>query len=398
MTRRAFYQRLFYRGALSRTVAPPSAYRDDIIGGNTLITGANRVLGYAIAMRMIADALTDPEQQKEVLAKYRPIMQEIADAQGKFSGGFPVLGEGDQYQGRGIHYDAGYTRTHMDWLVVGVRQTGDPLLVQMLRRYQTVFEAAMNEQGLGILPMVSERHQGSSPVRLILPDATYQVGLKYQLPIIAQWGYNVSQAAWAGAGQARSNHFATAANARGYTLGAHMSILLDDLEAHPEPRDPGYLFPRQFPLWSTRTYSKAGQLLRTSKMTFLPQGPQLSDYRIEVGEYPVTVGVPVVVKSAGPVTAVAHRLSGWPRLLPAGAAFQVSGGAKARGRLGKPLKLKLRKETHLVITGPDTVLPPEMGGERVPFRAEFTLTPDRAGQTVELTVLGGTVPYQYKVN
>lgn len=395
MTRRDFYQRMFYRGAMARTIATPSAYRDDIIGGNTLVNGANRVLGYAIAMRMIADVLTDPEKKKEVMEKYGPIMQEIADAQGKFSGGFPVLGEGDKYQGRGIHYDAGYTRTHMDWLVVGARQTGDPLLVQMLRKYQTVFEAAMNEEGMGILPMISERHQGNSPVKIILPDATYQIGIKYKLPIITQWGYNVSQAAWGDPGKPRGNFFASASNARGYTLGAHHSILLDDLDPQPVPRDLGYLFPRQFPLWSTLAYSKEGQLQRTSVMTFNPDDTQTSDYRIEIGEYPVTVGVPVIVRSTGKVTAVARKLSGWPKLLPEGAVIKISGGATAKGRIGKPIKLKLQKETQIIITGPDTVLPPEMGGERLPFRAEFTLTPEQPGQTVELTVLRGTVPYQY---
>jgi hypothetical protein len=93
MTRRDFYLRMFYRGAMARTVATPSAYRDDIIGGNTLVNGANRVMGYAIAMRMIADVLPDAQRKNQVLEKFGPIMREIADAQGKFSGGFPVLGE-----------------------------------------------------------------------------------------------------------------------------------------------------------------------------------------------------------------------------------------------------------------------------------------------------------------
>lgn len=397
MTRRNFYQRMFYRGAMARTIATPSAYRDDIIGGNTLVNGANRVLGYAIAMRMISDVLADEDQKKHVLDKFGPIMQEIAEAQGKFSGGFPVLGEGDKHKGKGIHYDAGYTRTHMDWLVVGARQTADPLLVQILSKYQTVFEAAMNEEGTGILPMISERHQGDSPVKIILPDATYQIGLKYKLPIIAQWGYNVSQAAWADPSTTRGNFFASGANARGYTLGAHHSILLDDLDREPEPKDPGYLFPRQFPLWSTRAYSKEGQLQRTSAMTFYPDGTQTSDYRIEVGEYPVTVGVPVMLKSPGKVTAVASKLSGWPKLLPKGASIQISGDVKAKGKIGQPIKLKLKKETRITVTGPDTVLPAEFGKEKIPFIAEFTLTGEKEGQPVEITIFGGTTPYQYTV-
>lgn len=394
MTRRDFYLRMFYRGAMARTVATPSAYRDDIIGGNTLVNGANRVMGYAIAMRMIADVLPDAQRKNQVLEKFGPIMREIADAQGKFSGGFPVLGEGDQYSGKGIHYDAGYTRTHMDWLVVGARQTGDPLLVQILQKYQTVFEAAMDQRGLGILPMISERHQGNSPVRIILPDATYQIGVKYKLPIIAQWGYNASRAAWEDPGKGRGNFFASGSNARGYTLGAHHSILLDDLVADPEPEDPGYLFPREFPLWTTRTYSKDGALQRTSTMVFFPDGRQHTDYRIEVGEYPVTVGVPVMIKSEGKVTAVANSLSGWPKLLPEDATLVATGDASAKIKLGKPFRIKLKKETRLVITGPETVLPSEFGGEKIPFRAEFTLTPDKPGQSVEITVLRGTTDYK----
>lgn len=397
MTRREFYQRMFYRGAMARTIATPSAYRDDIIGGNTLVNGANRVLGYAIAMRMIADVLTDQKQKQTVLEKFGPIMQEIADAQGKFSGGFPVLGEGDKHQGKGIHYDAGYTRTHMDWLIVGARQTGDPLLVQILRKYQTVFEAAMNEEGMGILPMISERHQGNSPVKIILPDATYQIGLKYGLPVIAQWGYNVSKAAWGEPGRTSGNFFASGANARGYTLGAHHSILLDDLEREPRPKDPGYLFPRQFPLWTTRAFSKDGKLQHTSTMTFHPDGTQTSDYRIEVGEYPVTVGVPVTVKSDGPVTAVAVELSGWPKLLTHGASISFSGDVKAKGNVGKPIRLKLKKETRILITGAHTILPAEFGGAKIPFKAEFIVIPEKAGQVVELTVLNGTTPYQYTI-
>jgi hypothetical protein len=397
MTRREFCQRMFYRAAMARTAATPTYYRDDIIGGNTLISGANRVLGYAIAMRMVADVIYNPEWKKEVMDMYTPIMQEIADAQGKYSGGFPLLGEGDRFQGRGIHYDAGYTRTHMDWLVVGALQTGDPLMVEMLRKYQTVFEAAMNEHGVGIFRMVSERGTGTSPVSLILPDATYQVGVKYNLPVIAQWGFNCSQRAWAESKYSPRNHFTFASGARGYSLGAHISILQDDMLEEPIPKDMGYLFPRQFPLWSTRIYSKEGELLRTSVMNFRADGTQVSDYHIGIGEYPETIGVPVMIKSSGSVTAIAKKLSGWPKLLPERAKIQMSGGINARGVTGKLFTVTLEKETTIVVKGPDTKLPAELGGEKKPFLAEFTLTPEKAGQIVEITILAGTMPYTYKL-
>jgi hypothetical protein len=393
MSRREFCRRMFYRGAMARAIVPVSEHRDDIIGGNTLVTGANRVLGYAIAMRMVADALTDDARCAEVLAAYQPVMQEIADAQGRFSGGFPVLGEGDRYGGRGIHYDAGYVRTHMDWLVLGVRRTGDPLLVEVLRRYQTVFEAAMDERGLAILPLVSERSRRSRSVSLILPDATAQIGMEYELPVIAQWGYNCGMPVWENWEERPGNHFSYASHGRGYGLAAHTSILVDDIEAEPVPRGLGYVFPRQFPIWSSRLYTKDGELVRTSTIRIHPDGTTEDDFRIDVGEYPVTVGVPVLVKAHdGTVTASADLLSGWPRLLPPDAPVEISGDVSAEGRIGQALSLKLDGPTHIVVTGPDVTLPPEAGSETVPFRAELTLTPEKPGQVVEVTVLRGAAP------
>ncbi len=405
MTRRDFYQRMFYRLAMSRAgIAKASEYRDDIIGGNTLISGANRVLGYAIAMRMVADVLTDPAKKQEVLDKYGPYMQEIADAQGQFSGGFPVLGEGDQYQGKGIHYDAGYVRTHMDWLIVGARRTGDPLLVQMLRKYQTVFEAAMDSEGKGLLGMISERHRGpfEGSVELILSDATWQVGAKYRLPIVAQWGYNDGMAQWLKWDAKSGNAFTAARHERGYALGTFTGREVEDMAPEPEPRDLGYLFPRQFPIWSTRLCTKEGKLVRTSSMVVSADGTQVSDYWINVGEWPATVGVPVLLRpKEGKVTAVAEKLLGWPKLLPEGAEIEITGDLSARGKLGQAIPLTLAKATRLVITGPDITLPPEAIAEgqspMVPFRAELTLVPEKPGQAVELTVLRGTVPYQYKL-
>ncbi|MEI6337405.1 MAG: hypothetical protein WCQ57_02330 [Verrucomicrobiota bacterium] len=392
LTRREFYQRMFYRAAMARTAALPSEYRDDVIGADTLVFGANRVLGYAVAMRMVADALTDPVRKKEVLARFDPIMQQIADAQGRYSGGFPILGEGDMYKGLGIHYDVNYTRTHMDWLIVGAIRTGDPRIIQMLNRYQKVFEAVMNETGAGLSPLLSERHPSTDPVELIIPDATAQTGLKYKLPVIAQWGYNCGIPVWKNWEKKPGNHFTFASHIRGYQLGAHTSLLADDLAAEPEPKDLGYLFPRQYPVWSSRLLTKEGKLARTTHIEWRPDGTRISDFAIQVGEYPETVGVPVLVKSAeGAVIATADSLTGWPKLLPAHADLVISGDLKATGKIGQAIILNLKKKSHIVITGPDTVLPAEAGGAHLPFKAELTLQPEKPGQKIELTVLNGTV-------
>ena len=402
MTRREAYQRMIYRAAMSRASHVPADYYDDIIGGNTLITGANRVLGYAIAMRRAADHLDDDAWRETVMERFDPLMDAIVEAQGAFSGGFPLLAEGNRHDGRGIHYDAGYIRTHMDWLVIGIRATGEPRLVQLLDRYQQVIEAAMNDQGRGILRLISERSPTGGPVSLILPDATAQVGLEHGLPVMAQWGYNVGMPAWARYEPgARINHFTFAANASGYSLGAHTSLLLFDLERDPEPRDIGYRFPRQFPIWSSRFFSKEdGEQTRTSRVTVHDDGRMVNDFTIEVGEYLETVGVPVLVRpGAGAVTVEAVSLEGWPARVPDDAEFTIS-HAGDRGpsvRVGEPIGLVLDESMHLVIEGPAVAVPEAIGGEAVPVRMELILTPQEPGQSVGLVVLNEVINYEHEM-
>jgi hypothetical protein len=409
MTRDQFYQRMYYRAAMSRAIVIPSKYRDDIIGGDTLMTGANRVLGYAVAMRMAANVLDDPKQKAEVIEKYQPIMQEIADAQGRYSGGFPVLGEGDIYQGKGIHYDAGYTRTHMDVLVVGVHHTNDPLLIQMLKRYQTVFDAAMDNTGMGLVGLLSERHPTDGIAELIIPDLTAQVGMKYNLPIIAQWGYNDGVPVWKKYEPGKAlNHFTYIARITGYPLGAHSQFLMADTQAQPEPKDLGYLFPRQYPIWSSRFVKKDDpqKVVRTSKVYVHPDGRIVNDFHVEIGEFPQTVGVPVSIKSTdGVVTCEAVEGSGWAKLVPAGAEFTlgyITGGKEKglgvidKGKVGVPLSLTLTEATEFTLSLGEVTLPSEAGGKKVGVNGKFILTPEKKGQKVELLVHNGTIETKQK--
>lgn len=395
MTRREFYQRMFFRAAMARTAALPREYRDDIIGSDKLISGANRVLGYAIAMRMVADAMDDSQLRDQIMSFYQPTIQQIADQQGAYSGGFPLLGEGDRYDGKGIHYDSGYIRTHMDWLVIGVRRTGDPLLVQMLERYQSVFEATMNKEGRGIKPLISERHQRNSDSQLILPDATAQVGMQYNLPVIAQWGYNVGMPVWNNFDNSSGNHFTFASHTTGYSLGAHTSILLDDMVASPEPKDLGYLFPRQFPVWSSRFYNKDGQHLRTSTVTIYPDGRIENDFKIEVGEYLETVGAPVWIKADKPIIVEVISLQGWPTLLEDDAKIRFLGDILGDRRVNKSLQVMIGNRATIKAVGPMIQLPAEVGGEKVLFKMELLITPLEKNTLVELAVLNGTFPYKH---
>ncbi len=405
MTRRDFYKRMFYRAALARErIAGPTKYRDDIIGGNTLITGANRVLGYAIGMRMVADIFPDGEKKSEIMSKYNEIMDEIMDAQGKFSGGFPILAEGDRFNGAGIHYDAGYTRTHMDWLIIAAQRTGDPRFIEMLRRYQEVFKAVMNSKGTGLLTMFSERGRSNNTmgsVELVIPDATAQVGMKYNLPVIAQWGYNNGLAEWLVWNDKSSNFWSGKSKERGYTLGAHSARLLDDFVAEPEPRDIGYLFPRQFPIWSTTLFNKNNQKVKTSHVYIQPDGTMANDFKIEIGMYPETVGVPVSVKSPeGTVIAEALKLEGWPKLLPSNAdlTVTVNGEKITTTQPDKSFNLKLNGKTLIMITGPVMQLPKEADNEKVPFKALLVLEPQGQQKQlpVTLTINNGAIPYNHE--
>ena len=405
MSRRDFYKRMFYRAALARAgVSGPTKYRDDIIGDNVLISGANRVLGYAIAMRLVAD-IFEGEKRDLIMTKFDEIMSEILDAQGKFSGGFPILGEGDRYRGAGIHYDSGYIRTHMDWLAIAAHRTGDPRFVEMLKRYQDVFIATMDQRGNGIWGLLSERGRSNNAYgssSLVIPDITAQVGMKYNLPVIAQWGYNNGMGKWANWNNESRNFWSSMSNASGYGLAALTQIMLDDFTPEPEPKDLGYLFPRQFPMWSTTLYNKKNEPVRTSNVYIKPDGTMANDFKIEVGLYPETVGVPVSVQSkSGIVIATALKLDGWPRLLPEGAELTVivNGEVKSKINPGKPLDLVLDGMTIVMITGPEIQLPKEANNEKLPFKAIFTLEPQgrQKQMPVTLTLNREAVKYEHEV-
>ena len=405
MLRRDIYKRMFYRAALSRErICGPSNYRDDIIGGNTLITGANRVLGYAIGMRMVADIFPEGEKRKEILSKFEEIMTEIMDAQGKFSGSFPILAEGDRFNGSGIHYDAGYTRTHMDWLIIAAQRTGDPRFIEMLRKYQDVFVAVMDSRGSGLLTMLSERGHSDNTmgsVELVIPDATAQVGMKYKLPVIAQWGYNNGMAEWLQWNDKSSNFWSSKTKEHGYTLGAHSGRLLDDFNPDPEPRDLGFLFPRQMPIWSTTLYNKKSQPVSTSHVYIKPDGTMANDYKIEIGLYPETVGVPVSVKStAGTVIATAIELDGWPKLLPVNAELTVNinGEMVKKIKPNTPLDISIDGKAVIIISGADVQLPKEANDQKIPFKAVFTLEPqgNQKKLPVSLTLNRDAVKYNHQ--
>jgi hypothetical protein len=282
-----------------------------------------------------------------------------------------------------------------------------------------VFEALMDQTGMGLVGLLSERHPTEGISELIIPDLTAQVGLKYKLPVIAQWGYNDGVPVWKKYVPGKPlNHFTYIARIRGYPLGAHSQFLTADTQAEPEPKDLGYLFPRQYPIWSSRFYSKDDpkKVVHTSKVTVMPDGTVTNDLQIGVGEFPVTVGVPVSVKSTeGRVTCEAVEFSGWPKLLPADATVTLrwEEGPHREGKpgelnainakvaatiskVGVPLDVTLNEATEFTLDLGEVTLPAEAGGGKVKVGGKFILTPEKAGQKVELVVHNGTIDTHQK--
>jgi hypothetical protein len=262
----------------------------------------------------------------------------------------------------------------------------------------------MDSKGGGLVALYSERGRSDprsddrGSAQLVIPDITAQVGMIYNLPVIAQWGYNCGMAQWLNWNESKRNFWSSMSQSRGYGLGAHTQIMLDDFTKEPEPHDIGYLFPRQYPIWSTTLYTKNNQPVRTSHIYIGPDGTMSNDFKIEIGMYPETVGVPVSVKSSdGVVIAEALKLEGWPKLLPADAdlTVTVNGEAATKTQPGKPFEIKLNGKTVIMITGPEIQLPKEASSVKVPFKAVLMLEPQGQQKQLSVTLIVNREPVKY---
>jgi hypothetical protein len=189
-------------------------------------------------------------------------------------------------------------------------------------------------------------------------------------------------------------------HARGYSLGTHTNILLSDLNENPKPRDIGYRFPRQFPIWSAHFFEKdTGKHTRTSRVTVQADGQLSNDFKIEVGEFIKTIGVPVWLEcSQGELTVEAVELKGYPTLLKDGAALHIDIGKHhlhSGVNQAAEVTLKDTKPVTVTIAGPYVTLPAAAGGESVPFLAKLIITPSKPGTKVKLTVRNDTPDYTH---
>jgi hypothetical protein len=126
-----------------------------------------------------------------------------------------------------------------------------------------------------------------------------------------------------------------------------------------------------------------------------------NDFKIDIGLYPETVGVPVSVKSPeGTVIATALELSGWPKLLPENADLTVSVNGEVKGKImpDEPFEIMIVNKAEIIITGPIIQLPPEASNEKIPFKVVFSLELLEKQKQLPVTIVlhRGTVQYVHK--
>jgi hypothetical protein len=184
------------------------------------------------------------------------------------------------------------------------------------------------------------------------------------------------------------------ATARGYSLGAHLTWQLYDLNAAPVPADLGVVFPRQWPVWTAQWMSKDGNQARQSQLVVKPDGKMVNTFAWEVGQYPVVTGVPLAVTAEGGAVEIEAKVyKGSTAKLP----------ADADGKLAIEADGKARTVEHALKDGKFTL--PVAGAARVRLtfeqdkdvEIEFFVKPLTAGapSTITCRLLRKPEPYEH---
>jgi hypothetical protein len=393
MKREALYEQMIYRAATSRSPAPFHTWSDTYCSGEGALTGGcNRPMYFAISQYVAAQALTDPARKKQVLAEYDKNMDDLVAYQGVTAGGWPIFGEGSRYGDRGLHWDCSYTTDHVFIMASGSRATGDPRWGLIMRKFDTVVEAMMLADGMRIDGGLSERGRARSG-GLKAPDIVFQEASRHGATKLAQWGANVARRTWANWPDGGSQ-WPYCRTARGYGLGAFLTWLTYDMNAEPEPKDLGHVFPRQWPIWAARWMDKQGNEVRRSKIIVGPGGRMVNTFAWEVGQYPVLSAIPLAIEVAGdrsveisPDTVVGD-VCGVPANAKASLSITENGTTRTR-----TVALNDRRFT-LTISGPATVRVAFAGGNAA---GAFTATPQQGSEPVTLTcrLLREPKPYEH---
>lgn len=361
MKRDDLYEQMLYRAAMSRTPGPFSVYRDTYCSGQgSMDAGCNRPMSYAIGQWHTTEILRDPKQREQVMAEYDANMDDLVAAQGSTAGGWPIFGEGNKFQNKGLHFDGGYTTDHLSLMTDGYRSSNDERWAEMLRKFQTVAEVMVMEDGWHFDGAISERG-GSKPHSMKAADIIYQEAMRANAPIIAQWGANFSEEIWSNWPNSPSV-WPGVTRWRGYPLGAFLTWQVYDMQESPEPQDLGYVFPRQWPVWTAVWMNKQGEEVRESQIIAKPDGMIVNTFEWAVGQYPVLTAAPILPKATGDVAVEIQPLSYEGNVTKMAADAQPSlsiqpvdgGAAKTMAMNNNQATLTLEGPSRVTITEPDS--------------------------------------------
>lgn len=309
MQRDALYEQMIYRGAMSRSPAPIHTYADTYTTGEGALTGGcNRPMVFTSSQWAAAQVMTDADRKAEIMSEYDKNMDDLVAYQGATAGGWPIFGEGNRYQGKGLRWDVGYTTDHVFIMTAAARYTGDPRWCEMLKKFDTVVKAMILPNGWEIDGALSERGRGKVG-HLKAPDLAYQEAVRCGAKYLAQWAANASERAWSQYPRG-GTLWPSCSSFRGYALGAFLTWQCYDLQQTPEPKDVGVVFPRQWPVWAASWRSKeTGEEVRRSKCIITPDGQTVNTFSWEVGQYPVALGIPVAFTVDGEAAVEIHPVA-----------------------------------------------------------------------------------------
>jgi len=394
MTRDDLYEQMLYRAAMSRAPGPFSKYRDTYCSGQgALESGCNRPMAYAIGQHLAARAQTDSRRQQRILDEYHANMNDLLAAQGMTAGGWPIFGEGDRYEGKGLHWDCGYTTDHVMLMASGSRSTDDPRWGEMMRKFDAVVTATILPDGLHMDGGLSERGHAENGVPKAA-DIIFQEALRHHAPALAQWGANLSERLWS-EWPAGPTIWPAIHRWTGYALGAFLTWQVYDLCDEPPPRDLGVVFPRQWPVWTARWMNKKGEQVRESQIIAKPDGQTVNTFQWEAGQYPLLTAVPLEVKAIGdiPLEIKPVRYEGRVQDLPETASFVLAMGPVDGGLKETNIRVPLDRGVPLDVHG---ALRLRLSSEPGDVVIEFLVFPRGEGAgRLSLRVLPRPEPYRH---
>ena len=373
-TRESIYEKMIYRGAMSRSPGPMSTWKDSYCSGGALKSGANRPMVLIFSQWVAAQQMRDPKMKAALLEDYNINMDDLAAHQGITAGGWPIFGEGNAFKNKGIQFDAGYTKDHVYIMAYASRVTDDKRWGEMMRKFDEVVKTLILDDGIHMEAPWHERkgQQRGGKGLMKVSDIVYQEALRQNAPYFTQWGYNTHVHDWKNFPRGL---WAYTGSARGYGLGAFLTWNIYDMQTEPIPKNPGLYFPRQWPIHSVTWHHKDGRKnVRKALATVKSNGNISVDFTWELGEYPVTNGLPLALKTSADISVEVLSYTGKVSALAPDATLSVTQDGNELKSTGESFSFTADKATTITLTSGDVSM-------------SFIATPLAAAAEINATLL-----------